>query len=116
MQNRKSSSPDLGGPFEIDISMRDKAAAAVAAKLWRCAFDGGSIRFRAVDISESFMMLIRICYLTPLIERYLSLSLFLYRLLGRSGWLTVRLAHALGEHELEARHKAPDGEHNMQKW
>ena len=91
---KETKCPDPGGPFEVEMGMHDKAAALKAAKSWGCDFDGASIRFTAADAAELFLKLIRICYFNPLTVRFLRPSLFLYRLMGRLGWLTVRLASA----------------------
>lgn len=96
LQNRTVRCPDPHGPFEAVIDMHDKVAAAAAARRWGCEFDGASIRFTAADASELYLRLIQICYLNRLSGRHLGLSLLLYRLMGRFGWLTVRCAQALG--------------------
>ena len=85
---------DCSGPFEAEIDMHDKVAAASAAQLWDCEFDGATIRFKAADASELYLKLIRICYFNRITARFWRSSLFLYRMLGRVGWLTVRFAQA----------------------
>ena len=81
------------GPFDVEIIMHDKAEAAAAARRWGCTLDGARIRFARSRISEVYMTLIRICYLGRTTARFMRTSLFLYRLLGRAGWLTVWWAH-----------------------
>jgi len=46
--------------------------------------------FDAGDIHELYSKLIRLCYLTPLMEKTISLALFLYHLWGRIGLGWVR--------------------------
>lgn len=99
LTNTETKCPDPAGPFDTEIEMHDKVAAKRAAERWGAAFDGAYIRFTAADASELFLKLIRICYFSPMVVRFLRSSLFLYRLIGRAGWLTVKLAHALGEPE-----------------
>jgi hypothetical protein len=46
-------------------------------------------------MQELFMQLIRICYLTPLVEKMLPLSLAAYNLRGRFGlaWIRRQIRH-----------------------
>jgi D-amino peptidase len=92
LQVRHTVCPDPGGPLYVEIDMHDKTAAVSAAKQWHCDFDGEFIRFSVPNASELYLKLIRICYFNRLTARFLRPSLFMYRLLGRIGWLTVWMA------------------------
>jgi D-amino peptidase len=87
--------PDPGGPFKVEVEMRDSPAAEAAAKRWGCNTDGAAIHFEAGDATDLFLKLIRICYFNRLTARFLNSSLLLYRLIGRLGWLTARYSPRL---------------------
>lgn len=74
------------GPFRAVIHMRDGAGAArrLAAR-WGCERSGARIIFNADDFAQLYMAMIRLCYLSPAIERVLPLGLFAYHLMGRIG-------------------------------
>lgn len=79
------------GPFTVAVTMRDGEKIAEAlSKRWGMHYLGKDILFKADDIHSVYMQCIRICYLTPLIERFLGVSLFLYNLYGRIGRAYVR--------------------------
>ena len=84
------------GPYEAVVTMRDgeKAARRIATR-WDFDCEGGRVLFSASDFSELYRNLIRLCYLTPVIERILPLALLLHRLQGRIGLAMVR-RHAGG--------------------
>lgn len=92
--------PDPDGPFRVEVEMHDSAAAGAAAHRWGCDFDGAAIHFEAGDAKDLFLKLIRICYFNRLTARFLNTSLFLYRLMGRAGWLLTRYARLLGLEKL----------------
>ena len=79
------------GPFEVLIEMRDGEAAAQAlARRWNLDRQDRRIFFTAADSRELFMTLIRICYLSPLVEKMLPISLMAYNMWGRIGLAWVR--------------------------
>lgn len=79
------------GPFWAKIKMRDgEVAARRIAKRWKLDCHEDEIFINAGDMPELFMVLIRICYLTPLVEKMLPLSLSVYNLWGRLGLAWVR--------------------------
>jgi len=79
------------GPFTAVVTMRDgEETAAKIAHRWRFQRDGKRIIFETTDFQELYMNLIRLCYLTPLVEKILPISLFLYDLAGRLGQAWVR--------------------------
>ena len=92
LQNGGTRCPDFNGPIEAEVRMHDKAAASAVALRWNCEFSNGSIRFTVPNASELYLQLIRVCYLSPRIERFMGLSLFFYRLMGRAAWLLVFMA------------------------
>ena len=79
------------GPFRVLVKMRDgEAAARKIANRWKLECQKDEIYINAGDMSQLFMELIRICYLTPLVAKALPLSLGLYNLWGRLGLIWVR--------------------------
>ena len=79
------------GPYETVVIMRDgeKAARRIAMR-WDFDCKGARISFLASDFNELYRNLIRLCYLTPLLERILPLALLLHRLQGYIGLAMVR--------------------------
>jgi D-amino peptidase len=79
------------GPFQVFISARDgKRAALKMARRWGFAAENSSIVFQAPDIHTLYLQLIRLCYLTPALEKFLPLTLPLFNLKGRLGLAWVR--------------------------
>lgn len=79
------------GPFQATITIRDgSAAAAKMAGPWKIKRTGATVRIEASDIHGLYDSLIRLCYLSPIVEKILPLSLPLYNLVGRLGRLWVR--------------------------
>ena len=79
------------GPFNAVVHMRDgRKATTRAARRWGLRHDNRRIFIRADDIHQLYINLIRLCYLTPLIERSIPVSLYLYNLWGRFGRFRVR--------------------------
>lgn len=79
------------GPFRACVKMRDGGTAARhLANRWSLDYQGDQILFVAVDVRELYTSLIRICYLTPLVEKTLPIFLFAYNLWGRIGLAWVR--------------------------
>jgi D-amino peptidase len=88
------------GPFQADITIRDGAAAAAKmADPWGFRRTGATVRIDAADLDDLYRRLIRLCYLSPLVEKTLPLSLTLYNLVGRLGRLWVRR-----QLKIESRH------------
>lgn len=79
------------GPFRADITIRDgdQAANRMAAP-WGFERTGAIVRIHAPDMHALYSDLIRLCYLSPRIEKTLPLSLALYNLVGRLGRQWVR--------------------------
>jgi D-aminopeptidase len=79
------------GPFEAVVFMRDgREAAARAARRWNFLHEDRRIFIRTNDIHQLYLNMIRLCYLTPVIERMMPVSLFLYNLWGRIGRVRLR--------------------------
>jgi hypothetical protein len=73
------------------VKMRDgEAVARKIADRWKLECRKDEIYMNAGDMSQLSIMLIRICYLTPLVAKTLPLSLGLYNLWGRLGLAWVR--------------------------
>jgi D-aminopeptidase len=79
------------GPFTAVVNMRDgeKSARSIARR-WGFNHEGAQIFLEASDIHGLYEDLIRLCYLTPLIEKIVPFVLFWYRLKGRIGLEVVR--------------------------
>lgn len=74
------------GPFEAVVSMRDgDAYARKLAGRWGLPSRGADIIILSDDMSGLYGALIRLCYLTPLIEKMAPVALGLYGILGRYG-------------------------------
>ena len=85
------------GPFRAEIHFRDGTAAArqVQAR-WNLERIGNTLLLEADTINRLYADLIKICYLTPLIEKILPVALLFYRMLGIAGitWVKSRLRPA----------------------
>ncbi|MFC1829630.1 M55 family metallopeptidase [Thermodesulfobacteriota bacterium] len=82
------------GPFRAVLTLRDgKQPARKIARRWALNYKEDRIFVDAGDIHELYVQLIRICYLTPLTESVMPLSLFVYHLWGRIGLEWVRMGY-----------------------
>jgi hypothetical protein len=84
------------GPFRASVKMRDgEMTARKIAYRWNLDCRQDEILLQTGDMHELFMQLIRICYLTPLVEKMLPLSLATSNLWGRLGlaWLRRQIRH-----------------------
>jgi hypothetical protein len=71
--------------------MRDgEALAARLAHRWKFDQTGAQIRIRSGSFRQLYMDLIRLCYLTPAIEKALPLALAAFNLKGRIGIIRAR--------------------------
>jgi len=88
------------GSLKAVVTLRDgEATARKLARRWGFRHRGSEIFIDALDIHQLYNDLIRLCYLTPLMEKVMPLALFLYGLWGRIGlsWVRRRLkTHAGG--------------------
>jgi len=60
------------------------------ARRWGLDCRGDQIIFDVSDIHDVYLHLIRICYLTPALEKIMPLGLWIYNLWGRIGLAWVR--------------------------
>jgi hypothetical protein len=67
-----------------------KAAAARLARRWKFEQAGAQIRIQSANMQQLYLELIRLCYLTPVIERVLPLALVAFNLKGRIGIIRAR--------------------------
>lgn len=90
------------GPLQVVVTFRDgpRAAKAVAGR-WGYACAHNRVYFSARDIHQLYHALIRICYLTPWIEKRLGWLLPLFNFKGRLGmtWLRRQLKYAAAPSE-----------------
>jgi D-amino peptidase len=79
------------GPFRAQVALRDgENTAQKIAGRWRMPCKGDQIFLEAADMQELYLKLIRICYLTPLMQTMLPFCLPVYNLWGRMGLAWVR--------------------------
>ena len=91
LSNRKAMPYEPLGPFDARVTMRDgEAVAARLARRWKFERVGPQIRIQRDSIHQLYMELIRLCYLTPAIEKVLPLALAAFNLKGRIGIMRAR--------------------------
>lgn len=79
------------GPLRAVVKLRDGAdAARNIANRWKLDYQNDQILINAAHIRELYLALIRICYLTPLVEKMLPICLFAYNRWDRIGLSWVR--------------------------
>jgi hypothetical protein len=86
------------GPFHTRITMREgEPAAQKLAGRWGFHREGADILLHHARLDQLYLDLIRICYLTPMLERVLPLAVGASNLRGRVGltWLRhhIKKAH-----------------------
>jgi D-amino peptidase len=94
LQNRSTAPLRLTGPFTAEVRMRDGVGSARRlGRRWNLHTQGDRIAIRMPDFQRLYMTLIRLCYLTPTVDRMLPLGLFLFNLRGLLGraWARNRL-------------------------
>ncbi|VBB47824.1 conserved hypothetical protein [uncultured Desulfatiglans sp.] len=91
LSNLRTSPFQPPGPVHAAVTLRDGPNAARKAALrWGFHFEGGRILLRAQEMNQLYLQLIRLCYLTPVIEKILPWALPAYNLWGRLGCLWAR--------------------------
>jgi D-aminopeptidase len=89
--NNLTASYELNGPMRVVVKMRTGSTAArKIAKRWGLDCREDQIVIDAADLHDVYMHLIRICYLTPALEKTLPLGLWIYNLWGKIGLAWVR--------------------------
>jgi D-aminopeptidase len=86
------------GPFQATVRMRDgQKAARKISKRWGFEYEDNQIFMTTADIHALYLNLIRLCYLTPLIEKLMPVGMMGYNLWGRMGriWVRQRLKRLL---------------------
>lgn len=79
------------GPFKAVVTMRDgEHVARKMANRWGFHYQDTRIFVHAPDIHKLYKDFIRLCYLTPLVEKMMPFWLFMYGLWGRMGLFWVR--------------------------
>ena len=74
------------GPFEAQVTIRQGTTeAARLARRWQFQRNGAQILIRADQMRQLYLMLIKLCYLNPAVERILPLALMVSNLRGRLG-------------------------------
>jgi hypothetical protein len=80
--------------------MRDgEEEAAKLGKRWKLPYSGDRIVIDAESMAGLYKSLIDICYLTPLIKRFINPALFFFNLHGKNAlsWARRRLSRASAE-------------------
>jgi len=91
LSNRDTKPYEPLGPFDARVTLRDGEAAAIRlARRWKFEQVGAQIRIQRASIHQLYMELIRLCYLTPAIEKVLPLALVAFNLKGRIGIIRAR--------------------------
>ena len=79
------------GPFRVLATMRDGVSeAARLSKRWGLGNSGDTIEINSPDMASLYLSLIRLCYLTPVIEKMLPAALTLFNVMGYAGLRWVR--------------------------
>jgi D-amino peptidase len=74
------------GPLRALVTMRDgEDGARTAARRWKFGQNGSTVTIDAVDIGALYRALIRMCYLTPVVEAVLPAGLALFNAMGYAG-------------------------------
>lgn len=97
---------DPKGPFKAAVTFRAGARAAKRqAAPWAFTQRGATVFIEAETYDDLYRRLVRLCYLPPLAERTLPLSLWLFNLRGRLGlaWARRQLTNA----DLTPRGRSP---------
>jgi D-amino peptidase len=85
------------GPFQATVRMRDgQKAARKISKRWRFEYEDNQIFITVADMHALYLNLIRLCYLTPLIEKLMPVGMMGYNLWGQMGRIWVR--HRIKNH------------------
>ena len=91
LTNQQTIPYEPAGPFDATVTMRDgEAVAAKLARRWKFERAGAQIRIRTEDIVDLYLELIKLCYLTPAIEKILPFALMIFNLQGRIGIARAR--------------------------
>lgn len=91
LHNNRANPFRPAGPMRVSVRMQGGSSGArKLAQRWGLVHRGDQILIDADSMYDVYMHLIRICYLTPLIEKTIPLSLWMYNLLGRIGLAWVR--------------------------
>jgi D-amino peptidase len=99
LNDRGAGPYDPPGPFSAVLTMRDGPAAARSmAARWGFRHGSDRVYIEASGLRDLYLALIRLCYLTPAIEKALPAGLFLYHLYGKLGraWVRWRLGRGDG--------------------
>jgi len=86
LKNENSCPFEMKGPFNVKIRLRDghRAAEKISGR-WGFDSDADTVFFKADTFMDLYFSLIRICYLTPFVEKILYPGLALYNMWGKAG-------------------------------
>ena len=79
------------GPFHAQVTIRKGAAeAARLARRWKFLQSGAQLEIHSKQMDHLYLALIKLCYLTPLMEKILPLALMVSNWRGRLGIMWAR--------------------------
>ncbi len=79
------------GPFDAAVTLRDGPGYAEGlARRWGFNYRESTLFIHADTMDELYLNLIRLCYLTPFLEKILPVGLPLFNLFGKAGLLKAR--------------------------
>jgi D-aminopeptidase len=91
LENNQTAPFEPEGPMRVVVKMRTGSIAArKIARRWGLDSRDDHLVIQAASIHDVYMHMIRICYLTPALEKTLPLGLRVYNLWGRFGLAWVR--------------------------
>jgi len=91
LTNHRTIPYEPAGPFNATVTMRKgKDMATKLAHRWKFERAGAQIQIHSANMEQLYLKLIRLCYLTPSIEKMLPLALVAFNLRGRIGIIRAR--------------------------
>ncbi len=97
LENTVTKPYHMEGPFDVAVTMRDgEEVAAKLSRRWKLQVNEATLLFACKTFDELYRTLIRLCYLTPFIEKIAPAGLPLYNLYGHLGlnWARKQLKRA----------------------
>ncbi|MBN1411717.1 MAG: M55 family metallopeptidase [Spirochaetales bacterium] len=86
LSNEKTSKFRLKGPYEAILYMKgSEEKIRKLARSWKLPVNKNEIHIKADNFEQFYLMLIRVCYLHPVMEAILPLGLLLFNLYGKAG-------------------------------
>jgi D-aminopeptidase len=91
LSNQKTVPYLLKTPCNVELNVRDgESAAEKISRRWKLDREGDILLFKADNFDDFYKILIRISYLTPVVEKILPVLLPIFNLFGRIGLSILR--------------------------